>query len=233
MEMPKYLPWDLSKYVLNKYSEIAPPFNLTADDIEEELDRQRLEPFKISRHRICRGLGGKTAVQYYTHWTGLEKCTWEHEVELEQYGDVVLKYWSDQPEQVAGGNAVYRRYRVQLAKRRVAHKRGERHVAKGYKLCCDVRGRPNITTIDMIGSYIYFKTIRAGWQFARVTKVEKESGSSWATHTLKLLDLGLSVNVELKEENLTTDELVQEPGTWCWHAHITQKDVKKYMHELE
>lgn len=78
---------------------------------------------------ICRGLGGKIAVQYYTHWTGLEKCTWEHEVELEQYyGDVVLKYWSNQQEQVSGGNAKYTGYRVQAAKRLVAHKQNKRHV---------------------------------------------------------------------------------------------------------
>lgn len=220
MEMPKFLPWDLSKYVLNKCSEIALPFHLTVDDIEEELDRQKLEPFKISRHRVCRGLGGKAAVQYYTHWTGLEKCTWEHEIELEQYGDVVLKYWCDQPEQVSGGNVMYRRFRVQRAKRMVAHKKGDRHVARGYKLCCDVRGRPDIKTNDMIGSYVYFKTIRAGWQFARVTQVKSESSSIRVTHTLKLLDIGRSINVELKEENLTTDELEQEPGTWCWHVHM-------------
>lgn len=35
------------------------------------------------------GLGGKTAVRYYTHWTGLGKFTWRHEPELEQYGDEV------------------------------------------------------------------------------------------------------------------------------------------------
>lgn len=228
MEMPRFLPWDLCKYVLNKYSEIAPPFHLTAEDIEEELDSSSL-----SRHRICRGLGGKTAVQYYTHWTGLEKCTWEHEVELEQYGDVVLKYWSNQPEQVSGGNAMYRRYRVQLAKRAVAGRRGERHVARGYKLCCDVRGRPEIMTTNIIGAYVYFKTVRAGWQFAKVVQVVEESGSSRVMHTLKLLDMGKNINVELKESSLNTDELIQEPGTWCWHAHITQKDVKKYMHAIE
>ncbi|CAM9876945.1 unnamed protein product [Pylaiella littoralis] len=76
------------------------------------------------------------------------------------------------------------------------------------------------------------EAVHLGWQFARVTQVE-ESGSTRVTHTLKLLDIGRNINVELEEAKLTTDELVLEPGTWCWHAHITQKDVKKYMHALQ
>lgn len=232
----RFLPWGLSAYVLNKYSEFAPPFHLTEEDVEEELDRRRLNPYKLSRHRICRGISGKAAVQYYTHWTGLEKCTWEHEEELttvEQYGDVVMQYWAKQPEQATGGNAMYRRYRVQVAKRAAAHKRGERHVPKGYKLCCDVRGRPGIATADIIGSYMYYKTIRAGWQFARVTQVVVDQETGRASHTIKLLDIGKQINVELDEDAISIDNQVQDPGTWCWHAHVTQKSVKKYMHALE
>ena len=90
-EMRRFLPWNLSKYVLNRYSELAPPFHLTRDDVGEELDRRCQEPFKISRHRMNRGMGGKQAVQYYTHWTN-DRRSWEHEVELEQYRDVVLGY---------------------------------------------------------------------------------------------------------------------------------------------
>ena len=91
-EVPGCLPWDLSKYVLNRYAELAPPFHLTRDDVEEELDRKLLQPLTLSKHRICRGIGGKNAVQCFTQWTGWTVRTWEHEVELEQYGDVVLKY---------------------------------------------------------------------------------------------------------------------------------------------
>lgn len=200
----------------------------------QELDSKDLVPYKISTHRICRGISGKTAVQYYTQWTGIDRCTWEHEVELEQYGDVVLKYWADQPQQSGGGNILYRRYRVQIAKRAVAHKKGERHVPRGYKLCCDDRGRPSVRSRAMIGSYIYFRTVRAGWQFAKVVQVtpdpEWERGIK---HTIKLVDIGKNINVALLPEKLTTDELVIQPGTWCWHLHVTQKSVKKYMFELE
>lgn len=76
-------------------------------------------------------------MQYWTKWRGLEQNTWEHEGELQQYGSQVQAYWADQPEQVqvAGENAKYRRYRIQLAKRAVTPKAGGRHVATGYKLC--------------------------------------------------------------------------------------------------
>ena len=46
-------------------------------------------------------------------------------------------------------------YRVQLAKRMLACGKGERHVAEGYKVCCNVGGRPGINSRDIIGSYIY------------------------------------------------------------------------------
>ena len=127
---------------------------------------------------------------------------------------------------------MYRRYRVFQARRLAAHKKDQRYVARGYKLCCDTRGRPDIRTIDMIGSFIYYKTIQSGWQFAKVTQVGVEEGTNKVVHTIKLLDIGRSINVELEEQNLTTDDEVQEPGTWCWHAHITAKDVKKCIFDL-
>ena len=43
----------------------------------------------------------------------------------------------------------------------------------------------------------------------------------WFIPLSKLLDIGRSINVELEERNLATDDEVEEPGTWCWHAHIT------------
>jgi len=170
---------------------------LTIEDVGEEVDERKLRPFKISRHRICRGLGGKVTVQYYTHWTEPDRRSWEHEVELEQYGDAVLNYWNGQTELVSGGNTLYRRYRVFQARRLAAHKKDQRYVARGYKLCCDTRGRPDIRTIDMIGSFIYYKTIQSGWQFAKVTQVGVEEGTNKVVHTIKLLDIGRTRNVVL------------------------------------
>ena len=80
----------------------------------------------------------------YTSWDEVKVKTWEHETDLEQYGNLVSRYWAGDPIQVGGENAKYRRYRVQLAKRTLASASGERYVATGYEVCCDTRGRPGI-----------------------------------------------------------------------------------------
>ena len=54
-------------------------------------------------------------------------------------------------------------------------------------------------TKDMIGSYVYYKTERAGWQFAKVTQVVEDDDPDQVSHTIKLLDLGRHINVKLKE----------------------------------
>ena len=86
---------------------------------------------------------------------------------------------------------------IQLAKRALASARGERHIAKGYKVCCDTRDRSEIYDPDIIGSYIYFKTPHAGWQLARVVMVAEDAPSTLLPHTIKLLDLEKRYNVHL------------------------------------
>ena len=41
---PRFLPWSMSNYVLNKDSELSPPFHLTTDDVAAELDTYRVTP---------------------------------------------------------------------------------------------------------------------------------------------------------------------------------------------
>ena len=108
VEWLKFLPWAMSSYVLNKYSERSPPFHLTAKDVCMELDQRRINPTTITKHRISRGLGGKNAAQYYTSWDEVSVKTWEHETDLEQYRSLVSKYWAGGPV-VGGENARYRR----------------------------------------------------------------------------------------------------------------------------
>ena len=143
-EAPKFLPWAMSSYVRDKYSERSPPFHLTAEDVCMNLNNYRIKPTTITKHRISRGLGGNNAVQYCTSWDEVTVNSWEHETDLEQYGSIVSRYLAGEPSQIGGENAKYRRCRVQLAKRMLACVKGERHVAKGYEVCCDVRGRPGI-----------------------------------------------------------------------------------------
>ena len=118
--VPRFLPWAMSNYVLNKYSEISPPFHLTNDDVNAELDKHRVTPRKLSKRRLTRGLGGKIAVQYYTHWDELERPTREHKEDLSQCGNLVVRCWAGEPVQVRGDNTKYRRYRVPVAKRGIA-----------------------------------------------------------------------------------------------------------------
>lgn len=75
-----------------------------------ELDHYRIKPTHITKHRISIGLGGKNAVQYYTSWDEVSVKTWEHETDLEQYGNLVSRYWAGEPIQIGGENARYRRY---------------------------------------------------------------------------------------------------------------------------
>lgn len=100
--------------------------------------------------------------------------TWEYETDHEQYGNRVYRYLAGEPVQVGVENAKNRRYRVQLAKRLLACAKGERHVVKGYYVCCGVEGRPRTYLRDIVGSYKYFKTTRVDWQLARVVKVAEE-----------------------------------------------------------
>ena len=102
---PRFLPWALSNYILNKHSELSPLFHLTAEDITTELGTYRPTPCKIAKHRLTRGLGGTIAVQYLTYWENLVRPPWEHEEDLHQYGIHVVGYWAGKPVQDGGGNA--------------------------------------------------------------------------------------------------------------------------------
>ena len=89
---PQFLPWSTSSYVLNKCSDMPPPFHLTFDDVNMETDSYRVAPRSIVSHRILRGFSGTVSSQYLTSWNELEKTPWEMEQDLEQYGNVVERY---------------------------------------------------------------------------------------------------------------------------------------------
>ena len=58
-----------------------------------ELDQYRIKPTFITKRRISRGLGGKNTVQYFTSRDEVSVKTWEHETDLEQYGNIVSRYY--------------------------------------------------------------------------------------------------------------------------------------------
>ena len=155
---PQLLPWAMSSYVLNKYSDLAPLFKSTADDVNMEIDSYCVTPRSIVSHRILRGLSGTVSVQYLASWNEQENTSWETEQDLKQHGNVVERCWMGESKQVGGENAKYRAYRVQMAKRLKARLAGEVYVAPGHKLSSDSRCGPDMYSPDMIGSYMFFKT---------------------------------------------------------------------------
>ena len=79
---PSFMSWEICSYVLNKFAELAPPFYLTTEDVDIELDTQRAQPLKIKAHRLNRGPGGTLNVQFETVWRGHEMSTWEDETSM-------------------------------------------------------------------------------------------------------------------------------------------------------
>ena len=185
---PEPLPWATSSYVLNKCSDPSPPFHLTADDMNMETDNYHFTPRSILSHRILRGFSGTVSVQYLTSWNELEITSWETEQDLEQYGNVVERYWAGEPKQVGGENAKYRAFRVQMAKRSKARSAGKVCALPEHKLSRDSWCGLNMYSPDINGSYIFFKTAGDGWQFAKVVGLAEDAESVMFPHTIKMLD---------------------------------------------
>ena len=103
-------------------------------------------------------------MQYLTYWENLVRPSWEPEENLHQYGNHVVVYWAGKVVLNWGGNAKFRRYRVQVAKRATARVKGERRVLSGFEICCDDRGTQGLFSAGIVGSYVYCDTTNTGWQ---------------------------------------------------------------------
>ena len=104
-DIPKYLPAGLSKYVLHSFTDKAPLFHPTTEDVMKSgipVDRE-----KITGHQLVQGRGGKLAVMYETHWEGLSSITWEREIDLKNFSRHILEYWMSTSRQVEGINSKY------------------------------------------------------------------------------------------------------------------------------
>lgn len=127
-----------------------------------ELDQYRIKPMIMTKQNsISRGLGGKNAVRYFmlvivgmryrsklenTKLTLNNVGTWYVGIGR---GILHVVYLCKLEEKIQstedmGQNLANVHPRVQ----------GERHVATGYDVCCDSRGRPGIHCRDVIRSYI-------------------------------------------------------------------------------
>ena len=87
-DMPKYLPAELTQYVLNIFSKESLPYHVTQDDVSAPL--QRLEVEKITGHQSVPGRGGVIAVRYKTHSMGLSEPSWEREIDLKHSRNHIL-----------------------------------------------------------------------------------------------------------------------------------------------
>ena len=91
----------MGNYVLNKYSELSPPFHLTTDDVTAE-DAHGVTPRTLKKHRLATGQGGEIAVQHFSFWYKLDRPTWAHDEELKQHGNCVVIYRAGGLVQVKG-----------------------------------------------------------------------------------------------------------------------------------
>ena len=171
------------EFIRPEYSDMSPPFNVTADDVNMEIDFHRTTPGSIVSHRTLRGFSGTVNVQYITCWDDLENTSWETEQDLEHYGNGVERYWAGEPKQVDGEKAKYRAYRVQMAKRSQAWSAGEVYVPPRHKHSCDSSSGPEMHSTGIVGWYNLFKTTSDGWQFAKVIRLAEDAESVKFPHT--------------------------------------------------
>ena len=198
----------MSSQVLNKYSDLSPPFRLTVDDVNMETDSFRVTPRSIVSDRILRGFSGTVSVQYLTSWNELENTSRQTEQDLEQYGNVVESYWAGESKQVGRENAKYRAYRVQMAKRSQARSAGKVYVPPGHTLSCGPRCSPDMCSPDIIGSYIFLKTAGNGWQFAKMMEhgnICQRGGAFWQSGAARY-SRGRSCAVAIRDGRCDNDD---------------------------
>ena len=148
----------MSSYVLNKYSDLSPPFHLTDDDVT---------PRSIRNHRILRGFSETVSVQYLTSWHELENTSWETEQDLEQYGNVVERYWAGNPKQVGGENAKYRAYRVPMTQRSQARSAGNVYVQLGPSSAATQGAAPTCTHLTSLARVFSLRQLAMGGNLRR------------------------------------------------------------------
>lgn len=93
------------------------------------------------------------------------------------------------------------RCRVKLAKRALARHKGNRHVAKGDKVCWDTRWRLGLYDPDTVSLYTEIKqpTQVGRLLFDRVTGLAEDAPSKTFAHTINMPDVGKQYNVHLAD----------------------------------
>ena len=126
-DVPKYLPSDLTQYVLNSFSAKSPRFHVTLDDVSPQ--PERLEVEQITDHHLVRGRGGVITVLYETHWVGLLSPSCERELDLHHSRRYILLYWSGTPTQHRQENRLDRQMRTCAAQRELSRSQCQIYLA--------------------------------------------------------------------------------------------------------
>lgn len=225
-DVPEFLPWQLSSYVLHKFAALAPPFYLTADDVEIDLDVARAQPTKITAHRISRGPGGKIDVQYQTQWRGHRQPTWEAENSIQQYGDFVRKYWeSSDVNQLGANNKLHREYQQFSARRAAARLSHSMFVPPGYALLAHWSHGPELRSPEMRGAHIYVRTKTEGWQLGVIHQVSRAREEA-KPYNVNFFDLEQRFNMALHTDNYCAD-VAGPPSSWCFLVHVSSGSVRR------
>ena len=163
----QFLPWVMSSYVLHKYLDLWSPFHLTVDDVNMEMYSYRVTPRSIVSRKILQRFSGTVSVQYLTSWNELKKTYWETEQDLEQYGNVVERYWAGESKQVGEENAKYRVYRVQMAKRSQARSAGKVYVPPGQSSAATQGAAPTCTHLASLARRFSSRQLAMGGNLRR------------------------------------------------------------------
>ena len=88
-DLPKHLPADLTKYVLNSFS--TKPHPSKSRSTTSHRRRKFLEFDQITGHQLVRGRGGVIAV-YENRCTGRLSPSWQHERDVQHHQRQILRY---------------------------------------------------------------------------------------------------------------------------------------------
>ena len=200
LDIPKYLPAGLSKYVLHSFTDKSPPFHPTTEDVAKSGIPVDIE--KITGHQLVRGRGGKLAVMYETHWEGLSSITWEREIDLRNFSRYILEYWMSTPRQVKGVNSKYRAMRRAQAHRAYWRHQNKYYLEQGYHLVSYSTWEKKFRRRRVpLRAFFWWKT-HQGWWLGQVKAWDRDIYDQYFVRFHD--DPGLS-QVMLVEEFYTTD----------------------------
>ena len=218
-DMPKYLPSDLTQYVLNSFSAKSPPFHVAVDDVSSP--PERLEVEQITGHQLVRGRGGVIAVLFETHWAGLLSPSWERERDLRHFRRHILRYWCGTPTQHQQENRLYRQMRIGAAQRELSRSQGHIFLAPGYTLVPrDIWLSTFSTTLLPPGAHLWYKASNGLWWLGKVAHHAPSTSPSDNTYIIRFLDDPGPIKINLRPANYTTSSTANS-GSWCLQRHKT------------